>query len=171
LKQTSSSVQSKGLALGIHKKARHDTRYETLVRQTYDQRVQTVLWRHPSATSSSLLDDLARNITCSIIGSRLDYCSSPLTGTSKSNLIKPQRVQNTLSRVAVRQGKFDRIKPVVKELHWLSIKKHMTFKLATLSYNIRSTGQPVYLCELLSDYQPVCTLRSFSKYVFNCECC
>jgi len=44
------------------------------------------------------------------------------------------------------------------------IKKHITFKLATLSYNIKSAGQPVYLRELLSDYKPVRTLRSSSKH-------
>jgi len=58
-----------------------------------------------------------------------------------------------------------RITPILEELHWLPIEKGITFKLATLSYNIKSTGQPVYLRELLSDYQPVCTLRSSSKHV------
>jgi len=36
----------------------------------------------------------------------------------------------------------------------------VTFKLATLTYNIKSTGQPVHLRNLLS---VVCTLRSSSK--------
>jgi hypothetical protein len=59
--------------------------------------------RHVSA---SLPDDVARTAACSIIGSRLDYCNSLLAGTSKSNLIQLQRVQNTLVRVTLRQGKF-----------------------------------------------------------------
>ena len=67
----------------------------------------------------------------------------------------------------VRQGKFDRITQVLEELHWLPIEKRTTFKLATLSYNIKSTGQPVYLRELLSDYQPVRTLRSSSKHLLT----
>jgi hypothetical protein len=116
---------------------------------------------------ASLPDDVARTVACSIIGSRLDYCNSLLAGTSKSNLIKLQRVQNTLARVTVRQGKFDRITPVLKELHWLPIDKRIEFKLATLSYNIRSTGQPFYLRELVSDYQPVRTLRSSSKHLLT----
>jgi hypothetical protein len=116
---------------------------------------------------ASLPDDVARTVACSIIGSRLDYCNSLLAGTSKSNLIKLQRVQNTLARVTVRQGKLDRITPVLKELHWLPIDKRIEFKLATLSYNIRSTGQPFYLRELVSDYQPVRTLRSSSKHLLT----
>jgi len=47
---------------------------------------------------ASLRDNVARTVACSIIGSRLDYCNSLLAGTSKSNLIKLQRVQ-TLWRV------------------------------------------------------------------------
>jgi len=54
---------------------------------------------------------------------------------------KLQRVQNTVERVTHRQGKFDRITPILEELHWLPIEKHITFKLATLSYIIKSIGQ------------------------------
>ena len=113
----------------------------------------------------SLPYDVARTVACSIIGSRLDYCNSLLAGTSKSNLVKLQRVQNTLAhtRVINRQVKSDHITPVLKELHWLPIENRVTFKLATLAYNIKSTGQPVYLRELLSDYEPVRTLRSSSR--------
>ena len=52
-------------------------------------------------------------------------------------------------------------------MHWLPIEKRLSFKLATLSYIIKSTGQPVYLRELLSDYQPVRTLRSSSKHLWT----
>ena len=80
----------------------------------------------------------------------INYCNSLFASTSKSNLIKLQRVQHTLARVTLRQGKFDRITLVLKELHWLPIEKRITFKLATLSYSIKSTGQPVKYCQLLS---------------------
>ena len=46
---------------------------------------------------------------------------------------------------------------------WLPVEKRVTFKLATLTFNIKSTGQPVYLRQLLSDYEPARTLRSSSK--------
>ena len=81
------------------------------------------------------------------------------------SIVKLQRVQNTLARVIFRQGKFDHITPVLK--HWLPIEKRITFKLATLSYNIKSTGQPAYLREPLSHYQPIRTLWSSSKHFFT----
>jgi len=52
-------------------------------------------------------------------------------------------------------------------LQWLPIEKRIAFKLANVSYNVKSTGQPVYLRELLSDYQLVRTLRSSSKYLLT----
>jgi len=59
-------------------------------------------------------------------------------------LIKLQRVQNTLARVTFRQDKFNRITLILEELHWLPIEKRITFKLTTLSYNIKSAERPVY---------------------------
>jgi len=94
-------------------------------------------------------------------------CDKRVQSTSESNLIKLQRVQNTLARVTLQQGKFDRITPILEDLHWLPIEKRITFKLATLSYNIKSTGEPVYLRELLSDCQPVRTLQSSSKHLLT----
>jgi len=117
----------------------------------------------------SLPDDVCRTVACSIVGSRLDYCNSLLAGTSRSNLAKLQRVQNTLARVVLRRGKFDHITPALKELHWLPIEHRLTFKLATLTYNIKTIGQPVYLRELLSDYEPVRTLRSSFKRLLTAK--
>ena len=68
-----------------------------------------------------------------------------------------------MTRVTLRQGKFIHITPALKQLHWLPIEHRISFKLATLTYKIKSTGQPIYLRELLSDYEPVRTLRSSSK--------
>ena len=112
----------------------------------------------------SLPDNVVRTVACSVVGSRLDYCNSLFVGMSKSNFAKLQRVQNTLARIVLRRGKFEHITPALKELHWLPIEQRVTYKLAVLAYNIKTTGQPVYLRELLPDYEPACTLRSSSKH-------
>jgi len=117
----------------------------------------------------SLPNDVARTVACSIVRSSLDYCNSLLAGTSKSNLVKLQRIQNTLARVTLRKGKFDHNTPALKELHWLPIEDRITFKLATLTYNIKTSGQPAYLRELLCDYKPVRSLRSSSKCLLTAK--
>src|SRR5664279_1074041 len=50
-------------------------------------------------------------VTCSIVGSRFDYCNALFAGMSKSKLSKLQRVQHTLLllRVVLRRGKCEHI--------------------------------------------------------------
>jgi hypothetical protein len=116
----------------------------------------------------SLPDEVVKTVACSVIGSRLDYCNALLTGMSKSNFNKLQRVQNTLARVVLRQKKYDHITPALKELHWLPVQYRVTFKTTVLVYSIKNTGQPAYLRQILPDYVPHRTLRSSSKNLI-CE--
>ena len=64
-----------------------------------------------------ITEDTAKTIACSLVGSRLDYCNSVLYGTSRSNVDKLQRVQNSLARIVKVRKKFDHITPVLSELH------------------------------------------------------
>lgn len=111
----------------------------------------------------SLPEEVVRTVACSVIGSHLDYCNALLTGTSKSNFNKLQRVQNTLARVVLRQKKYEHITPAHEELHWLPVQHRVTFKTVFLVYSMKKTGQPAYLRDLMPDYEPVRTLRSSSK--------
>ena len=84
---------------------------------------------------------------------------------SVSNFKSLQRVQNTLVRVVLlHRGKFEHITPAMTGLHWLPVHYRVTYKLATLTYNIKRSGPPSYLHELglLQDYQPTYSLRSDS---------
>ena len=127
---------------------------------------------------ASLPDDVACMIACSIVGSRLDYCNSILAGTSETNFVKLQRVQNTLARVVTGTRRYDHVKcdvihitPVVAKLHWLPVKARVTFKLATLVYKIRQFGSPSYLASLLSVARPVRGLRSTSSLALEVTGC
>ena len=111
----------------------------------------------------SLPDDVAKMVACSIVSSRLDYCNSLYAGMSDSNFAKLQRVQNCLARVVTGTARSDHITPVLAELHWLPIKSRVTYKIASLTHNIRRAGQPAYLAELLSAYKPTRELRSSSQ--------
>jgi len=116
----------------------------------------------------SLPDEVAKTVACSIVCSRLDYCNSLFAGMTKSNIQKLQRIQNTLARVILCLGKFEHITPALIQLHWLPVEHRLTYKLATLTFKTVQTGQPVYLRELLDDYEPVRTLRSSSRNLL-CE--
>jgi len=62
-----------------------------------------------------------------------------------SNFKSLQKVQNTPARVVLRRGKFEHITPAVIDLHWLPAQYRVTYKLATLTYSIKRSGQPSYL--------------------------
>jgi hypothetical protein len=163
--QPSSTVKSLGVTLD--QKLSFDKHISTVCKQCF---CHIRALRH---VRDSLPDDVARTVACSIVGSRLDYCNSLLVGTSKSNIAQLQRVQNTQSfvravkYVVLRRGKYQHIKPALAELHWLPINERITFKTATLTYKIKTTGHPIYLRNLLPDYEPVRELRSSSKQLLQ----
>ena len=59
------------------------------------------------------------------------------------------------------------ITPLLAKLHWLPMKAGVTFKLATLTYNIHQTGSPPNLSSILSVYKPVRNLRSSVQYLLE----
>jgi hypothetical protein len=116
---------------------------------------------------ASLPDDVAKTIACSIVGSRLDYCNSLFVGMPDRNFHKLQMVQNTLARVVTGHRKFDHVSPILKELHWLPVRKRVTFKIATLVFKARHTGEPQYLASLIPAYRPGRDLRSSTQGLIN----
>src|SRR6202142_4785348 len=54
--------------------------------------------------------------------------------------------------------------PVLKELHWLPVNARIEYKVALVTHKVLATGQPPYLAELVSAYQPGRSgLRSANK--------
>ena len=91
----------------------------------------------------SLPDDVARNVTCSIVDSRLDYCNSLFVGITDYNFNKLQHVQNTLARVVLRAGKFKHITPALIKLHWLPVKQRVLYKQALITFNVLPHNYPL----------------------------
>ena len=113
---------------------------------------------------SSLTVEAAKTVATAIVGSRLDYCNSLLTGTSVSNLPRLQLVQNTLARVVAQKSRFDHITPVLSDLHWLPVRHRINFKMAAITHTVLQTQQPSYLlAALVPRYAPVRSLHSSSS--------
>jgi len=109
--------------------------------------------------------DAAKTIASAIVGARLDYCNSLLLGTSEYNLDRLQRVQNRLAHVVLPflAGATE----ARRELHWLPVIQRITFKLATITYKARRSGQPVYLTNSLHKYLPTRNPRSASALLLQ----
>ena len=98
---------------------------------------------------STLTHDTAASIASAIVPTRLDYCNSLLYGTTARNIVKLQRIQNSLARVVSGKRKFDHIAPTLKDLHWLLIRERITYKIGCLMFKAKCIGQPPCLADKL----------------------
>ena len=106
--------------------------------------------------------ETAKSVASAIVSSRLDYANSLLFGISSSNMLKLQRVQNSLARVVLATT-HTRTDNALNVLHWLQIRHRISFKIASLTYKILDSKEPSNLADLLSPYVPARTLRSSSS--------
>ena len=105
------------------------------------------------------------------LSSRLDQCNSLLYGLPNVQLDKLQRVQNCAARLVACNNKYTHITPILRELHWLSIKAKIEFEIILLTYKSLKGLAPYYLRSLLSSYAPKRMLRSSAKKPFTDAYC
>ena len=76
---------------------------------------------------SSLTSHTIKTLVHAFISSRLDNCNSLLYGVDEGLLKKLQAVQNAAARVTAETRKFDHITPVLRELHWLPVRRRIFY--------------------------------------------
>jgi hypothetical protein len=101
------------------------------------------------------------------ITSRLDNGNSLLYGITEKSLDKLQYVQNAAARLVVKVEKRHHITPILKDLHWLPIRKRIEFKILLLTWKCLNNNAPDYLQELLLTYDPCRRLRSVDKLLLQ----
>ena len=104
--------------------------------------------------------DTTKSAIVSLVTSRLDYCNGLLCGITDELLCRLQKVQNNAARVVSGSKKYDHITPVLKDLHWLPIRKRIEFKILLLTFKCMQGCAPLYLRELLVKQANTRTLRS-----------
>ena len=96
---------------------------------------------------------MANTIACSVAGSRLDYCISVLYKTTKANITKLQRVQNSLARVVLQMPRRTHTDNLLAQLHWLSVSYRIEYKMALIIYKTLKFGKHRYLADSLIHQQ------------------
>lgn len=107
-------------------------------------------------------------IARALVLSKLDYCNAILYGTSEHNLNRLQCTENFLARVVTRSPCRTPHLPLLKSLHWLPIRQRIEYKMVSMAFKARHHKQPLYLSELVNNYEPSRTLRSTTQHNLSC---
>jgi len=91
--------------------------------------------------------DVAAAMIQALVFSRLDYCNSVLNGITENLFQRLQSVQNAAARLISQTGRSEHITPVLRQLHWLPVRRRVEFKLAILVYKALHGLTPPYLSD------------------------
>jgi len=80
----------------------------------------------------SLIADAAKTIVHAFIACRLDYCNSLLHGITDSLFRRLQSVQHAAACLITGTRRQDHITLVLRDLHWLLVRRRVDYKLALL---------------------------------------
>ena len=104
-----------------------------------------------SLTKESLL-----TLVHAFITSRVDHCNGVLYGSNGYLLDRLQSVLNSAARLILGVPKFVSVSAAIRnELHWLSIRKRIQFKIALLVRHCIVGAAPEYLTELCRWVHPL----------------
>ena len=107
-----------------------------------------------------LLDvDTCKILMQSLVLSCIDYCNSLLLGTAKYRIGKLNTILCMACRVIYDKRKYDHIREVMKQLHWLHVQERIEYENAVLIYQCVHGEAPEYLSNLI-DMEHNCYLRS-----------
>jgi len=82
----------------------------------------------------SLIADAAKTIVHAFVACRLDYCNSLLHGITDSLFRRLQSIQNAAACLITGTRRRDHVTPVLRDLHWLPVRRRVDYKLALLVY-------------------------------------
>ena len=67
----------------------------------------------------------------------------------------------------MRRSKYEHIRPILLELHWLPVSQRILFKILLLTYKALNGLAPAYISDLLSRYIPARQLRSATEFLLK----
>ena len=105
--------------------------------------------RKISSISKYLDRKVLERLVHAFISTKLDYCNSCLYGLPGIEIQKVQCIQNAAARLITKCKIQDHISPILYQLHWLTIKKRIVYKLLLLTFKSLFYQTPSYLYDTL----------------------
>ena len=107
-----------------------------------------------------------QSLVVALVLTRLDYGNATLAGLADQLLVK---LQSVLNARLILSRKFDRVTPLLRELHWLRFPERINYKLPLLVFKcLNGLATPYRACEFrhVADTQSRQRLRSASTAEF-----
>ena len=106
------------------------------------------------------------------VTSRLDFCNSLYFNMQDKQLNKLQSVLNAAAKFLTGRRKFDSTTAALQQLHWLSVKERITFKICTIAYHLFHGTEfyPQYFSHILPCTPPA-GARTRASYTPRLKCC
>jgi len=92
------------------------------------------------------------------------------------------RVQSIAARIVLEASRRSHASPLLRTLHWLPVQQRINYKVALLTFEVRSTSTPSYLRRLIQDREhgrdlrltttTLCqpsTTTTFAKRAYQCS--
>ena len=124
----------------------------------------------PLASAATNARSTSRDVTLSLVTalvmSRLDYCNCVLAGLPATTVAPLQRVLHAAARLVNGLRPHDHVTSALKELHWLSIKQRVYYKLCLLGHEVTVRQAPSYLNGMpVTEVPSLSTLRDASNMI------
>ena len=98
-----------------------------------------------------LSEDQLKQLVCSYVLSKLDYCNSLYYGISSNLLDKLQKVQNCAVRLISKQSiKSGHLDEKMKQYHWLPVRHRILYKMMLIVHNCINNKAPEEIMSMFS---------------------
>ena len=110
----------------------------------------------------SISTTVCKSLIHGLVTSRLDYGNAILYGISDRHMHRLEMVQRSAAQIVrqIRRGNRQSMTTILRQLHWLPVRKRIDFKLLVLVHKAIYNGTPEYLAALLRRHTPPRLLRS-----------
>ena len=120
------SVTDLGVVLDRHLKMSHHIS-KMVQTCTYKLRLINVIRNKLTVT-------VAERVINAMVTGNLDYCNSLLNGITENQISRIQKLHNTAARLILKRDRRISATVMLNDLHWLSMKKRVMYKILLLVY-------------------------------------
>ena len=103
----------------------------------------------PVGNKKFLNTDATMSAIVSVVISRFDYHNRFLCGFTDELKCRLQKLQNNADRVVSGSKRYDYITPILRNLHWLPIRKRIKFKILLFTFKCMKRCAPLFFRESL----------------------